>query len=147
VVELGFGEVGIAFDFLNLLGVAFAVRADEKDEFVGIPFPSDGAVDGVVAESGSVFEKFLRVGAALDEVVDGTLWRSEAVGGLERIRSLNFGGTVRDAGQNAGVDHSDVAAGSGGGDHHFFNDHATDKIFGGSSRYDADSEAPAEARR
>ena len=82
MVELGFGEVGIGFDFLNFLGVAFAVRADEKDEFVGIPFRSDGAVDGVVAESGSVFEKFLRVGAALDEVVDGTLWRRKRLVGL-----------------------------------------------------------------
>jgi hypothetical protein len=97
-----------------LLGVAFAGRADQKDEFVGIPFRSDGAVDGVIAEAGSVSEKFLGLGAAIDEVVDGALWRSEAVGGLERIRSLNLGGTVRDAGQNAGVDHSDVAAGAAG---------------------------------
>lgn len=83
------------------------------------------------------------LGAAIDEVVDGALWRSEAVGGLERIRSLNLGGTVRDAGQNAGVDHSDVAAGSGGGDHHFFNDHATDKVFGGSDVLHALSNGPS----
>jgi hypothetical protein len=97
-----------------LLGVAFAVRADETDEFVGIPFRSDGAVDGVVAESGSALEKFLGLGAALDEVVEGTLWPSEAVGGLERIRSLNLGGAVWDTGQNARVDLINIAAGNSG---------------------------------
>jgi hypothetical protein len=35
------------------------------------------------------------------------------------------------------------AAGSGGGDHHFFNDHATDEIFGGSNVLHAFSNGPA----
>ena len=97
----------------------------------------------MVAESGSGLEKFLGLGAALDEVVDGTLWRNEAVGGLERIRSLNLGGAVRDTGQNAGVNHSDIAAGNSGGDHHLLNNQATDKILGSSDVLYAFSNGPA----
>jgi len=97
----------------------------------------------MVAESRSVLEKFLGLGAALDEVVDGTLWRREAVGGLERIKSPNLGGAVRDTGQNAGVDHSDIAVGNSGGDHHLLNNHATDKILGSSDVLYAFSNGPA----
>jgi hypothetical protein len=84
--SLGFGYVGIGFDFLNLLGVAFAVRADEKDEFAGIPFRSDGAVDGVVAESRSVFEKFLGLGAL------STKWLMEPCGEAKRLVGLSGSG-------------------------------------------------------
>ena len=72
---LVFGVVGVGFYFFDLVGVALGVCGDEKDKLVSAPLGADGAIGGLIAKTGRVFNEHFRFGAAFDEVVDGTLGR------------------------------------------------------------------------
>src|SRR5208282_5264562 len=53
---LGFGEIGVSFHFFNLIGVAFGMGGNEKDELVAIPLGARWAVGGVIAKTLRVHE-------------------------------------------------------------------------------------------
>jgi len=144
--QLGFGEVGVGFDFEDLLGVAFGVSADEENEFVGIPLGNvgaAGAVDGVIAEAGSGFEEVPGFGAALQEMIDGTLRGAEAVVGLDRLRSLDFVGAIFDTDDDGGVNPLNIAAWSGGSLHDVVGDIAANEVFGSGDVFHAFGDGPA----
>jgi hypothetical protein len=67
------GVVEVGFYFFDLVGVALGVGGGEEDEFIGIPFAADRAVDRMIAQAGCVFDKGFGFGAAFDEVVDRAL--------------------------------------------------------------------------
>src|SRR5215470_11789891 len=141
--QLGFGEVGVGFDFLNLVGVAFAVRGDQQNKFVRVPLLTGGAVGSVIAEARSGFEEVLGLGAAGDEVVDGGLRRPEAVVGLDFGGGLDFIFARGDVGDDTCLNGGGVAPRSGGGLHDAGFHHAQDEIFGGGDVLHAFGDGPA----
>jgi hypothetical protein len=68
---------------------------------------------------------------------------AEAVGGLERFGSLEFGLALRDVGDNGGVDGGDVAPGCGRGFHYAGFDGAANEVFGGGDVFHAFGDGPA----
>ena len=75
-------EVRVCLHFLDLIGVALAVRPDEQDKLVGIPLATDGTVNGMLAKARRSLEKIFGLGPALNEVADRALRGTEPVGRL-----------------------------------------------------------------
>jgi len=97
----------------------------------------------MIAEAGGGFEERFGCGAAFDEVIDGGLRGTEAIGGLDGFGGLDFVfalGNVRD---DACVNGGDIAAGNGRGFHDAGFDQATDVVFGGGDVFHTFGNGPA----
>ena len=134
--------VGVGFYFQDLLGVAFAVRGDQQDEFVAVQFCAHRAIDGVIAQTRRGLHEILGFGAAFDEVFQGTVGRAEAIRGNQRFRCLGFLRAVWDHGHHAIVNFLCVAAGDSRGHHYFFRVHAANVVFGGGEVLNALRDGP-----
>lgn len=97
----------------------------------------------MIAEASCGLGKSLGGDAAFDEIVDGSLGRAKAVGGLDGFRGLEFMAAIGNARDDAGVDGGDVATGNGGCFHYARFNRATDVVFRGGDVLHAYGDGPA----
>lgn len=127
-----FREARVGFYFIDLFGVALAVRRDKEHPLVGVEFLAERAVRRMLAQVWRLLEERDGLGTAFREMFQAILWGAEAVVRAKRFGCLRFFRAVGDGLEDKFVQGLDiVGVGTRRSFHDFVLDHVHDKIFGG----------------